>query len=49
VQLHNGQIEFESEVGRGTTFRLELPLARAVESPVGKVRDFGRPFAEKEP
>ncbi len=49
VQLHNGQIEFESEVGRGTTFRLELPLARAVESPVGKARDFGRPFAEKEP
>jgi PAS domain S-box-containing protein len=27
VQLHNGSIEFTSEVGRGTTFRIELPLA----------------------
>ncbi len=27
VQLHNGSIDFESEVGRGTTFRIELPLA----------------------
>jgi PAS domain S-box-containing protein len=28
VQLHNGSIDFTSEVGRGTTFRMELPLAR---------------------
>jgi signal transduction histidine kinase len=27
VQLHNGSIDFKSEVGRGTTFRIELPLA----------------------
>jgi signal transduction histidine kinase len=27
VQLHNGSIDFTSEVGKGTTFRLELPLA----------------------
>ena len=27
VQLHSGSIDFESEVGRGTTFRIELPLA----------------------
>lgn len=27
VQLHNGSIDFESEVGRGTTFCVELPLA----------------------
>jgi signal transduction histidine kinase len=27
LQLHNGAIEFETEVGRGTTFRLVLPLA----------------------
>ena len=26
VQLHDGSIDFESEVGRGTTFRIELPL-----------------------
>jgi len=25
VQLHNGSIDFNSEVGRGTTFRLRLP------------------------
>ena len=27
VQLHNGAIDFVTEVGRGTTFRLVLPLA----------------------
>jgi len=27
VQLHNGSINFTSEVGHGTTFRIELPLA----------------------
>jgi signal transduction histidine kinase len=26
VQLHNGSIDFQSEAGRGTTFRIELPL-----------------------
>jgi signal transduction histidine kinase len=33
VQLHDGSIEFESEVGRGTTFRIELPLARTLAEP----------------
>jgi signal transduction histidine kinase len=28
VQLHNGTIDFTSEVGRGTTFLLRFPLAR---------------------
>src|SRR5262249_54150287 len=27
VQLHNSSIDFTTEVGRGTTFRIELPLA----------------------
>jgi PAS domain S-box-containing protein len=27
VQLHNGSIDFTTEIGRGTTFRIELPLA----------------------
>jgi signal transduction histidine kinase len=27
VQLMNGSIDFTSEVGKGTTFRIELPLA----------------------
>ncbi len=30
VQLHNGSIDFESEIGRGTTFRVELPLAASL-------------------
>jgi PAS domain S-box-containing protein len=45
VQLHNGRIDFESETGRGTVFRLELPLARFVDAPGVKLRDFSRPFA----
>jgi signal transduction histidine kinase len=31
VQLHEGSIDFDSEVGRGTTFRIALPLARPFE------------------
>jgi hypothetical protein len=26
VQLHNGSIDFVSETGKGTAFRIELPL-----------------------
>jgi PAS domain S-box-containing protein len=47
VQLHNGRIEFDSEVGRGTIFRVELPLSRSVETAASKARDFSQPFAEK--
>ena len=32
AQLHNGEIKCESEVGRGTRFRVELPLARPAEA-----------------
>jgi signal transduction histidine kinase len=39
IQLHNGSIEFESEVGRGTTFRIDLPLAHQTESPLSRPRD----------
>ena len=39
IQLHNGSIEFESEVGRGTTFRIDLPLAHQTESPLSRSRD----------
>jgi len=31
VKMHEGLIDFTSEVGRGTTFRVELPLARPEE------------------
>ena len=48
VQLHNGRIEFDSEVGRGTTFRIELPLARLVEVPAAKVRDYSQPFVKEQ-
>ena len=45
VQLHNGQIEFESETGHGTTFRVKLPLARFVDAPAGRYGASDRPLA----
>ena len=45
VQLHDGRIEFDSEPGRGTTFRIELPLARSVKAPPEKGSEFTRPVA----
>lgn len=45
VQLHNGQIDFESEVGRGTMFRILLPLARVTETPAEPAREYGQPLA----
>lgn len=41
VQLHNGSIDFESEVGHGTTFRVELPLARQAEPALSRQREAG--------
>jgi signal transduction histidine kinase len=41
IQLHNGSIEFESEVGRGTTFRIDLPLAHQIEPTLSRPRDSG--------
>jgi signal transduction histidine kinase len=29
AQLHEGSIDFETEAGSGTTFRIELPLGRS--------------------
>ncbi len=45
VQFHNGSIDFESEVGRGTTFRIRLPLARQIESALSRPRDPGAAVA----
>jgi len=41
VQLHNGSIDFKSEVGRGTTFRIELPVARQLEPVLSRPHDAG--------
>jgi len=45
IQLHNGSIEFESEVGRGTTFRIDLPLARQMEPALSRQREPGAAVA----
>src|SRR5580704_2337720 len=45
IQLHNGSIEFESEVGRGTSFRIALPLARQMEPALSRPRDPGAAVA----
>jgi signal transduction histidine kinase len=45
IQLHNGSIEFESEVGRGTMFRIALPLAHQMESALSRPRDPGATVA----
>jgi PAS domain S-box-containing protein len=47
VQLHNGRIEFDTEAGRGTTFRMELPLARLTDTGAIQPSDFSRPLAEQ--
>src|SRR5487761_1752030 len=47
VQLHNGSIEFDSEAGRGTAFRIELPLTRVASLPASNFRDYGQPFARQ--
>jgi signal transduction histidine kinase len=39
VQLLNGSIDFDSEVGRGTMFRIELPLARQLEPALSRSRE----------
>jgi signal transduction histidine kinase len=41
VQFLNGSIDFKSEVGHGTTFRIELPLARQLEPAMPHTRDVG--------
>ena len=41
VQLLNGSIDFKSEVGRGTTFRIELPLAHQMEPALTRSRNAG--------
>ena len=34
LQMHHGSLDFETELGRGTTFRLCLPLAMAGQNSI---------------
>ncbi|HSU38807.1 MAG TPA: HAMP domain-containing sensor histidine kinase, partial [Polyangiaceae bacterium] len=45
VQMHGGRVELESELGRGSTFRIMLPIERAADSR----RDRSRPRASRPP
>ena len=36
VEAHNGTIAVDSAVGRGTTFRIVLPIPRAYAQPRGR-------------
>lgn len=44
VQDHGGSIEVRSQMGRGTTFRIELPLKR----PAGDSPDIGGPYEQQD-
>lgn len=39
VQLHNGSIDFESEPGKGTTFRVEFPIPRPQIAAIGRASE----------
>jgi two-component system NtrC family sensor kinase len=39
IQSHNGEIEVESEVGKGSTFRIKLPIESPVEGQEEKAQD----------
>jgi signal transduction histidine kinase len=34
IEHHNGRIEVESEVGKGTTFSVYLPIAKEISKPI---------------
>jgi CheY-like chemotaxis protein len=53
VELHNGTVSFESEIGRGATFVVELPCTpanfRSRPTPIGGLRLVGGPRVKQRP
>jgi hypothetical protein len=43
LQMHHGSLDFATELGRGTTFRLCLPLTVAGKSQKGTLAAAGEP------
>ena len=48
MQLHHGQIDVESEPGKGTTFQLRVPLVNVTDSRLRGYLDH-KPALAKEP